>query len=106
MINSRRQFFQTLAGAAILSSSHTMAAAEHAKRNMIVRSARPEDFEMPLDGFSDWITPIERFYVRSHHYTPTISLEEWKLTIGGEVEKPLTLTMADLKKLPRVELVA
>ena len=106
MINSRRQFFQTLAGAAILSSSHTMAAAEHAKRNMIVRSARPEDFEMPLDGFSDWITPIERFYVRSHHYNPTVSLDEWKLTIGGEVEKPLTLNMADLKKLPRVELVA
>ena len=31
---------------------------------MVVRSQRPEDLEMPLDGFTEWITPIERFYVR------------------------------------------
>ncbi len=109
MTNSRRHFFQTVAGAGLVSLAsqrHLARGAEHTKSNMIVRSARPEDFEMPLDGFGDWITPIDRFYVRSHHYTPTVSLNDWKLTIGGEVEKPLTLTMADLKKLPRVEMVA
>ena len=30
---------------------------------MIVRSARPTDLEMPLTGFNDPITPIERFFV-------------------------------------------
>jgi sulfite oxidase len=106
MTNSRRQFFQTLTSAALASQWRPAIAAEHAKQNMIVRSTRPEDFEMPLDGFSDWITPIDRFYVRSHHYTPAVSLDTWKLTVDGEVDKPVTLTMADLKKLPRVEMVA
>ena len=41
---------------------------------MLVRSARPEDLEMPLSGFSDYITPIDRFFVRSHVYTPRIDI--------------------------------
>lgn len=73
---------------------------------MIVRSARPEDLEMTLDGFSSWITPIERFFVRSHHYTPRVDLASWRLTVDGEVNKPITLTMEDLKRYPRVEVVS
>jgi DMSO/TMAO reductase YedYZ molybdopterin-dependent catalytic subunit len=72
---------------------------------MIVRSPRPEDLEMPLDGFTDWITPIDRFFVRCHTYTPTVNLSGWSLKVDGVVEHPITLTMDDLKKLPRVELV-
>ena len=72
---------------------------------MTVLSPRPEDLEMPLDGFTEWITPIDRFFVRSHVYTPKVNLSEWGLKIDGVVGQPMTLTMADLKKLPRVELV-
>ena len=96
---TRRTFFQTLAAASLST------AADRPKRNMIVRSDHPQDLEMPLDGFDDWITPIDRFYVRSHHYTPTVNLAEWRLKIDGEVEQPLTLTMDDLKRMPKVELV-
>lgn len=74
---------------------------------MIVHSARPEDLEMPLDGFKEWITPIDRFYVRCHAYLPErTNLSEWRLKLDGVVNQPLTLTMDDLKKLPRVEMVA
>lgn len=73
---------------------------------MIVRSPRPEDLEMPLDGFTEWITPIDRFFVRCHTYTPKVNLSQWSLKIDGLVEHPMALTMDDLKKLPRVELVA
>lgn len=72
---------------------------------MIVRSPKPEDLEMPLDGFKDWITPIDRFFVRCHTYTPKVNLSEWNLKIDGVVNQPVTLSMDDLKKLPRVELV-
>jgi len=72
---------------------------------MVVRSPRPEDLEMPLDGFVDWITPIDRFFVRCHTYTPKVNLSDWSLKIDGKVDHPMSLTMADLKKLPRVELV-
>jgi len=74
---------------------------------MIVRSPRPEDLEMPLEGFNEWITPVNRFFVRCHTYLPEpANLADWKLTLDGVVNQPLTLTMDDLKRFPRVELVA
>ena len=72
-----------------------------AKRDMIVLSKRPEDLEMTLSGFTDYITPIEHFFVRTHVYVPTVDVAEWKLNIAGEVGTPLTLTMDDLKKCRR-----
>jgi DMSO/TMAO reductase YedYZ molybdopterin-dependent catalytic subunit len=73
---------------------------------MIPRSSRPADLEMPLDGFHEWITPVDRFFVRCHTYFPErVNLSDWRLTIDGVVNQPLSLTMDDLKKLPRVELV-
>jgi len=73
---------------------------------MITRSSRPADLEMPLDGFHEWITPVDRFFVRCHTYFPErVNLSDWRLKIDGVVNQPLTLTMDDLKKLPRVELV-
>ncbi|MBM3784098.1 MAG: hypothetical protein FJW30_07035 [Acidobacteria bacterium] len=95
---SRRALFG-LAGA-------TLIAAE-GKRNMIVRSSRAEDLEMPLDGFLEsYLTPVERFFVRSHHYTPDVKAAEWKLQVDGKVSSTLALTLDELKKMPRVELVS
>ena len=74
---------------------------------MIVRSSRPEDLEMPLDAFSQWITPIPDFFVRCHTYVPEPpNLSEWRLKLDGVVNQPLTLTLDDLKKMRRVEMVA
>ncbi len=73
---------------------------------MIVRSSRPEDLEMPLEGFHEWITPVDRFFVRTHTYTPErVNLSDWKLKLDGVVNQALSLSMDDIKKLPRVELV-
>jgi DMSO/TMAO reductase YedYZ molybdopterin-dependent catalytic subunit len=79
---------------------------EHAKRDMIVRSARPEDLEMPLSGFSDYITPIDHFFVRTHVYVPSVDLSKWQLEVTGNVATPLSLTMAELRRMPSVELIA
>ena len=73
---------------------------------MIVRSARPLDLEMPIEGFSDYITPINHFFVRSHVYTPRVDIGQWRLTVDGEVANALTLTMDDLRRMPSVELVS
>jgi sulfite oxidase len=73
---------------------------------MIVRSSKPQDLEMPLDGFFPWITPVDKFFIRTHAYTPTIDLAEWKLQVDGQVGQPLTLTLDELKKMPRAELVS
>lgn len=103
MTLSRRNLLLTAAGVL----PRFLNAADRADPSrMIVLSPRPEDLEMPLDGFKDWITPIDRFFVRCHTYTPTVNLSEWSLKIDGLVDKPATLTLSDLKKLPRFELVS
>ena len=74
---------------------------------MIVRSSRPEDLEMPLPGFNQWITPVDQFFVRCHTYIPEPpKLSEWRLKLDGVVNQLLTLTIDDLKKMPRLEMVA
>lgn len=99
MTLSRRQALATLLGGTVPAPAQT-------PRSMIVRSARPEDFEMPLDGFATYITPVERFYVRSHHYTPQVDPRQYRLTIGGQVERPLTLAIDELLRRTRTELVS
>jgi sulfite oxidase len=70
------------------------------KDGMIVRSLRFVDLEMPPEYANSFITPVPHFFVRNHMHEPsTLEAADWSLTIGGEVEKPLTLSLADLAKL-------
>jgi sulfite oxidase len=70
------------------------------KDGMIVRSFRFLDLEMPVEYANSFITPVEHFFVRNHMHEPsTLDTDEWRLSIGGEVQKPLTLTLAELTKM-------
>jgi sulfite oxidase len=79
---------------------------EPSASEMIVRAKRPEDLEMPAAGFSDFITPIDRFFVRTHVPVPDVDLATWRLKIEGHVSTPLTLSMDDLRRMPSFELPA
>ena len=69
--------------------AQTAAAKIAGKEKLIVRSARPEDLETPVELFNSWITPNDIFYVRHHAYVPD-AVADWKLTIEGEVGKPMS----------------
>jgi sulfite oxidase len=70
------------------------------EEGMIVRSARFLDLETPPEFLTSWITPVPHFFVRNHMHEPsTLDPKSWRLTIGGEVEKSLSLSLADLSKL-------
>jgi len=57
--------------------------------------------EAGLSGVSPEITPIENFYVVSKNFgDPVVAAKGWSLNIGGEVNKPLKLSLADLRALP------
>jgi DMSO/TMAO reductase YedYZ molybdopterin-dependent catalytic subunit len=71
------------------------------KERLIVRSLRPEDLETPVSLLNTWITPNDLFYVRHHSYAAKVNVDEWKLTVDGEVQTPLTLTLDDLKRMPK-----
>ena len=99
---TRRGLF--LAGTAALLSRSNRAAGPSS--SLITLSPSPKDLEMPVQAFIDEITPVEHFFVRCHTMIPQVKLPEWKFEVAGLVDRPLTLTLADLKKLPRVELVS
>jgi sulfite oxidase len=97
-MTNRRLFLSALSAAAF--------AADTPKRDGRVLSTRPFDVEMDLAGFADYLTPIDRFYVRTHHYTPALKAETFKLEVGGEVANKLTLSLDDIRKMPAAELVS
>ena len=101
-MTSRREWLSMLVGMTALSGQQRGTP----KGVMIVRSPSPEDLEMPLNRFGDWITPIDTFFVRSHHYTPKVDVAAWKLSLTGLVDAPYSLTLEELRKMPRVELVS
>jgi len=68
---------------------------------MIVRSYRFLDLETPVGFMTEWITPVNHFFVRNHMFEGAITdPAAWKLTVSGEVLNPLSVSLADLGKMP------
>jgi sulfite dehydrogenase len=79
------------------------------KRPLIRLTARPPQLETPFSVFGEGaITPNDAFFVRYHlaDIPLEIDVEAYRLAVGGHVEKPLSLSLAALKRLPTVEIVA
>ena len=78
------------------------------KTGMIVQRTTPPLLETPMGVFNGpLLTPNDRHYVRWHWPFPTeIDVAGWRLKVGGAVTKPLSLSLADLQKLPHHEVVA
>ncbi len=64
----------------------------------------PTDLRSKVPGISRLQTPTSSFYrVDTRLTLPIISLDDWTLTIDGDVENELTLTYDDLLKMPMIE---
>jgi len=113
-VTSRRDFLRTAwatAVAAKLTELGWMATGDSGllipgKPGMIVRSERFLDLEMPPELLNSWITPVERFFVRNHMFEPTtVDARTLKLTIAGQVERPLELGLSDLNRYPKAGVI-
>ena len=52
-------------------------------------------------------TPTERFFVRNHAPVPTIDAESFRLEVGGLVERPLSLSLGELRRdFPQHDMLA
>ena len=59
--------------------------------------------EAGLRGPAPEITPVENFYVVSKNFVdPVVDAQGWSLSVGGLVDKPLKLSLTDLRALPGV----
>tara|TARA_B100001013_G_scaffold207519_1_gene126018 strand:+ start:657 stop:1808 length:1152 start_codon:yes stop_codon:yes gene_type:complete len=52
-------------------------------------------------GLTSWVTPIEDLFRVSHYNTPEINENDWKLEIGGLVNRPRSFTLEEIKALPK-----
>jgi sulfite oxidase len=76
---------------------------------LITRVTRPFDAETRVQEFASYLTPNDRFFVRSHFGPPPpeqITAKVWRLHVKGLVDQPLELTMEDLAKFDRVSVTA
>ena len=115
-MNSRRRFLQQMSGAAIAIGAASPLLSRALPQTgsgidlpgedgMILRSFRFVDLETPVEYFNTWLTPVLLFFVRNHMHEPSElnaadrTNSDWRLSIGGEVEKPFSLTLAEISKL-------
>lgn len=98
----------TFLAASTAASVVAAARAAGASPLMDVVNERPYDWGTPLGELAGkQNTPNRVFFIRSHMGPPNaIDTKAFKLDVGGLVDKPLQLTMADLKKMEKVEVPA
>src|ERR1700722_933008 len=79
------------------------------KRPMIGMTSRPPQLETPFAVFNDGvITPNDAFFVRYHLAGIPLEIDPdtFRVEVKGKVDKPLKLSLAELKAMPSVEIVA
>ncbi|WP_371185617.1 molybdopterin-dependent oxidoreductase [Thalassotalea maritima] len=69
------------------------------KDGLTVLNDRPVNAETPPHLLNDDVTPTKRHFIRNNGIPPAnVNPDAWTLTIDGFVDKPMTLSIADLKK--------
>ncbi len=79
------------------------------KRLMILQTSRPPQLETPFSVFNESvITPNDAFFVRYHLADIPLSIDPAKFAVDvkGKVNQPMKFLLADLKKMPAIEIVA
>src|SRR5438477_12638042 len=79
------------------------------KRPMIGLTSRPPQLETPFSVFNKGpITPNNAFFVRYHLTQVPLDIDPDKFTveIKGKVDTPVKLSLAEIKKMPAIGIVA
>jgi len=67
----------------------------------VVRTVLPSSAsKTPLQDLTGFITPSDLHYERHHTGIPSVDPDAYALRIEGLVDRPVTLTLSDLKRLP------
>ena len=70
------------------------------EKDLIFRTMDPRNAEPALNKLiGSWITPTKHFYVRSHAENPQIDPQAFRLTVEGLVDRPLVLSLDDIRQM-------
>ncbi|WP_420138832.1 molybdopterin-dependent oxidoreductase [Sphingomonas sp.] len=79
------------------------------KGAMILQRLRPPLLETPMEVFDGSVfTPNDRFFVRWHwaNIPTAIDVASYRIAIRGHVDRQLSISLAQLLRMPRIELAA
>jgi len=75
--------------------------------DVLVHTKEPLNAEPALADLAEsFITPVDRFFKRNHAPAPVVDPDALRLEVAGMVERPLSLSLVDLARFERAELVA
>src|SRR5947209_7501399 len=103
----RRAFLRVAAGAGtglfVPGTSNALAAQpgrEGGPPRLIPRQQNPDNLESPFASLNTFITSNNLFYVRNHFAAPNLDSATWRLRVEGALERPLALSLDELRRLP------
>ena len=79
------------------------------KGTMILQRAQPPLLETPMAVFDRSVfTPNDQFFVRWHwgDIPTAVDVETFRLKVSGHVRRPLSISLAQILRLPRIEYAA
>lgn len=92
------EFARPRAGVVLLEGeTRTMPTPE--RPSLIVRQKSPQNIEFPFASLSDWLIPTELIFVRNHFASPDLDARDWRLRVGGAVERPIELDLDSIKAM-------
>lgn len=112
MLNRREMIRSSLGVAALglLNSQWLMFGAEAPTGTPIpFLDPQPHDPKRPMvqwQELTSWVTPTSEFFAVSHYGNPEVAASDWHLDFTGLVQRPLRLSLAEIKRLPRKEMTA
>ena len=92
-------FARNLPAGFIPAASAEEMAAIQGKAGLTLLNDRPLNAETPPHLLDDEITPVNRHFIRNNGHPPaSMDAAAWRLTIDGLVDRPLSLSIADLQR--------
>ena len=79
------------------------------KRKLMRITTRPPHLETPFEVFNEGVlTPNDAFFVRYHlaNMPTSIDPDTYRLNISGHVDKPISLSLNQLKAMKKIEVIA
>src|SRR5438093_7705132 len=68
---------------------------------LVVHRAHPLNCETSIPALIGGVVmPNAHFYVRNHFQIPLLEADTWRLGVNGLVERPMSLSLRDLERLP------
>jgi DMSO/TMAO reductase YedYZ molybdopterin-dependent catalytic subunit len=70
------------------------------EEGLIVHRGHPLNCETSIPALIGGVVmPNAHFYVRDHFHIPKLDPSTWRLAVGGQVERPLSLSLRDLRNM-------